>query len=118
MTFLYKEYFMQTILIILITCFFGLYCFLNSIDINEQQIEIRIIDQNTAEPQNMDTFIIKVNNISDLNSNFSTECCICMDSVDPIDSYRLSGCDYHIFHEECAQLYIENNFIRCPICNT
>lgn len=61
--------------------------------------------------------IIKVNNIAELNTNFDTTCCICLEYIDPIDSYKLNFCDYHLYHEECIKLYINNNFKKCPICN-
>ena len=75
----------------------------NSININIQ-----------PEP---DIIMIKVKNISDLNSNFDNICCICLEYIDPIDSYKLNICDYHLYHEQCIKLYIMNDFKKCPICN-
>ena len=61
--------------------------------------------------------ILKVNNISDLNNNYDDTCCICLEYIDPIDSYKLNICNFHLYHEECIKLYINNNFKKCPICN-
>ena len=85
--FLKKEAFMQALLIISAACFVGLYCFLNAIDTNEPRLVIMSGGQHINEAE---THIIKVNNVTELNSNFSSECCICIDSVDPIDSYKLA----------------------------
>lgn len=76
---------------------------INSINVNIQ-----------PEP---DIIIIKVKNISELNDNFDNTCCICLEYIDPIDSYKLNDCDYHLYHQECIKLYINNNFKKCPICN-
>ena len=76
---------------------------INSININIQ-----------PEPE---IIMIKVKNISDLNTNFDNTCCICLEYIDPIDSYKLNICDYHLYHEECIKLYIMNDFKKCPICN-
>ena len=40
---------------------------------------------------------------------------ICLELIDPINSFKLSNCDYHIFHEECINSYIENNFTKSII---
>ena len=76
---------------------------------------IQTVDMNsTNEP---DVIMIKVNNLSEINNNYNENCCICLECIDPIDSFRLNDCDYHLYHEECINLYIKNNFKKCPICN-
>ena len=76
--------------------------------------DIPLRHSNSNEP---DVIIIKVNNLSEINNNFNENCCICLEYIDPIDSFKLNECDYHLYHEECIKLYIKNNFKKCPICN-
>ena len=64
-----------------------------------------------------DINMLKVNNISELNNNYDNTCCICLENIDPIDSYKLNDCNYHLYHDECIKLYIKNGFKKCPICN-
>ncbi len=104
---------LQLIIFFISVCIFSCYCFI----IPERYIE----DDN---PEDMDNEIIpnnlvaiKVNNIDDLHPNFSRECCICLELVEPIESFKISNCDYHIYHESCINSYANFNFTRCPICN-
>ena len=75
------------------------------------------LDVNIQPHPEPDIIILKVNNISDLNNNYDDTCCICLEYIDPIDSYKLNICNFHLYHEECIKLYINNNFKKCPICN-
>ena len=74
------------------------------------------VDVNPNDTQS-DVVILKVQNISELNNNFSDNCCICLDYIEPLESYKLNDCNYHLYHEECIKLYTMNNFKKCPICN-
>lgn len=106
------------IFIIIIYAVTALCCKLNyncviSIDQNEERNEERetpVIHQNPIQS-------LKVTNIDELHENYSRECCICLENIDPIESFKLSNCQYHIFHEECIKMYIKNKFTRCPVCN-
>ena len=75
-------------------------------------------DINIHNNQNIDfSIIIKIDSINDLNQNFNNNCPLCLDLVVLKDSYKLSNCNYHIFHNECLIKYVKNNFEKCPICN-
>ena len=75
------------------------------------------VSENVPEnvPQNI--VALKVNNIDELNLNYSKECCICLENIDPIDSFKLSNCNFHIYHKKCINKYIDCKFTKCPICN-
>lgn len=80
----------------------------NDISNLSNNVSNNISNQNiTIEPE---TIMIKVNNISELNHNFNDNCCICLEYIDPIDSYKLDDCDYHLYHKECIKLYIQNKY--------
>lgn len=81
--------------------------------LNDTQQTVIINNINT-QPQ---LIAIKVNNISELNHNFNDICPICIEDIDPIESYKLNVCNTHIFHEECINLYVNSNFSICPLCN-
>lgn len=81
----------------------------------EDNLENINIEMNEVLPNSL--IAVKVNNINDLHPNFSKDCCICLEFVDPIDYFKLSNCDYHIYHESCLNSYIECNFTKCPVCN-
>lgn len=84
----------------------------------QQEIIIPTVNINTTNVDiQPDVIILKVTNISELNNNFSDNCCICLEYIDPLDSYKLNNCRYHLYHEECIKLYTMNNFKKCPICN-
>ena len=109
----------QVILFLITSLFCGIYCFISSLSDENVHDDDDIRNNDTI---NIDIVVnnihaVKVNNIDNLNPNFSTECCICLELIDPIDSFKLSNCDFHIFHEDCINSYLENNFTRCPVCN-
>ena len=54
--------------------------------------------------------IIKVDNIQQISNNYNDICPICIDNIEIIDSYKLDICNQHIYHKECIELYINNNF--------
>ena len=112
---------LQIILFLLSAIFASIYCVLNtlfySIDDDDDLVNNTNIETINIEVVQNNLIVVKVNNIDDLHPNFSKECCICLESIDPIDSFKLSNCNYHIFHEICIKSYIENNFTRCPVCN-
>ena len=111
-----------------IIVFLFLYC---CIDILENQVNLdNNLYNNNLDNNNLDNIRTinievlptilraeKVNNIKDLHENFSNECSICLELIEPIDSYKLSNCNYHIYHKECIESYLEQNFTKCPICN-
>ena len=106
----------KLIIFFISVCIFSCYCFI----IPERYIEddnLEDMDNENDEiiPNNL--VAIKVNNINDLHPHFSKECCICLEIVEPIDSFKLSNCNYHIYHESCIKSYSNFNFTRCPICN-
>ena len=115
----------QIIMLIIISLFTAIYCFISLLseevieDIVEEieNIEDDTPNNSTIEILTNNLYAVKVNNINNLNPNFSSECCICLELIDPIDSFKLSNCDFHIYHENCINLYLENNFRRCPVCN-
>ena len=98
-----------------------LYCCVNileNIDDNNPNLErINNIERINIEVETPIIIPEKVNNIKDLHENFSNECCICLDNIEPIDSFKLSNCNFHIYHKECLETYLEQNFRKCPICN-
>ena len=88
---------------------------LNSVLSNENNLEesqhtIPTITYNTAE-------ILKVENINDIDKNHNDICPICLDEIDPINSYKLYFCKFHIFHKECLISYKNKNYNICPLCN-
>ena len=109
--------------------FFGTRNFINEdniqIEINEDNIQIEINEDNIQIEINESYDIntenkgqpIKVLNIDDLNSNFNNTCPICLDIIEPIDAYKLAICDFHIYHKNCIDIYINNDYIKCPVCN-
>ncbi len=76
-----------------------------------------IITNNTDDNIQPQLIPIKVNNITELNDNFNDICPICIENIDPIDSFKLNVCNIHIFHEECINMYVNSNFAICPLCN-
>lgn len=102
-----------------------LYCCVNILDnIDDFNNNLNLERNNNIERINIDVVPsiikpdkVKVNNIKDLHENFSNECCICLENIEPIDSFKLSNCNYHIYHNECLETYLEQNFTKCPICN-
>ena len=112
--FFYDKRSLQLILFLIAAFIIAFYCFLYTLEIDEDDLEIDNVEIEIV-PNHL--ISIKVNNIEDLHPNFNEECCICLELIDPINSFKLSNCDYHIFHEECINSYIENNFTRCPVCN-
>ena len=96
------------------TCIKGFFGTRNFINEDNIQIEINesydINTENKGQP-------IKVLNIDDLNSNFNNTCPICLDIIEPIDAYKLAICDFHIYHKNCIDIYINNDYIKCPVCN-
>ena len=86
------------------------------IEINEDNIQIEINESYDINTENKGQ-PIKVLNIDDLNSNFNNTCPICLDIIEPIDAYKLAICDFHIYHKNCIDIYINNDYIKCPVCN-
>ena len=88
---------------------------LNSVSYNENNLEesqhtIPTITYNTEE-------ILKVENINDIDKNHNDICPICLDEIEPIVSYKLNFCKFHIFHKECLISYKNKNYNICPLCN-
>ena len=69
------------------------------------------------QPDDDNIIIQKVLNISETELNFNDICPICLDNIDPIDSYKLNICNCHIYHKICIEIYLNNNFTICPLCN-
>ena len=101
---------------------------LNNINNNSNDNNINFnFNNNNRNDQNDDfdyinhnidfSIIIKIESVNDLNNNFDTNCPLCLDAVNINNSYKLSNCNYHIFHYECLIKYLKNSFSKCPICN-
>lgn len=132
-------YFISLFLLFSISLYLFFYLFLEKIDECDQDEinarEQRVIDisrqtrvrrrqQNNngngnENPINLEPILIaiKVQNITEINDNYNDICPICIENIDPIDSYKLNICNTHIFHEECINLYVNNDYIICPLCN-
>ena len=116
----------QTILILLCLCLYITHCFCEIVE-NENDLDNHIESiynddsdsdhDSESEHNQTPQIIIKINNLKDLNTNFSHECCICLDKIDPILAFKLPSCNYHIYHEDCLNLYLQNKFYKCPVCN-
>ena len=53
-----------------------------------------------------------------INEDLSDICCICLDNICHTDKVcHINDCKKHIYHLECAQIYKNNNFYICPLCN-
>ena len=117
--FLFHTYntFLQTILILTCLLLYFLYCFCKKI--HNEEIDNNVHNSfDGISSNNLEQIeVIQINNLNDLNNNYNSQCCICLDEVDPIISYRLASCSYHIFHEECLKLYLDNKYCKCPVCN-
>ena len=106
------------ILVIIIYAVVVICCKISFGDICTQNVPILDYTPSSESNQNLNPLIaLKVNNIDELDPNYSKECCICLENIDPLESFKLSNCKYHLFHEQCIQTYIDNNFTKCPICN-
>ena len=81
----------------------------NPIIVNNGRLEIGI-EQNPLEYS-------KVTNINEINHNYNDICPICIEDIEAIDSYKLNICNNHIFHKDCLEIYVNNNFTICPLCN-
>ena len=111
---------LHVILVIIIYAFIVICCKLNYGNCTHN---LPILDYYTSDSEsnlnNLNPLIaLKVNNIYELDPNYSKECCICLENIDLLESFKLSNCKYHLFHEQCIQKYIDNNFTKCPTCNT
>ena len=121
----------QSTLVISITCTICLFLFCTSCYNNENDTSINeavldINDNNQGILPNItlnevreddDNILIKVTNINDIESNYNDCCPICLENIEPIESYKLSTCNIHIFHKNCLIEYKRNNFSICPLCN-
>jgi len=104
-------------------------CDQNEMDMREQRIrdlarQTRVRrrqhdDNDNENPINLEPILIaiKVQNITEINDNYNDICPICIENIDPIESYKLNICNTHIFHEDCINLYVNNDYIICPLCN-
>lgn len=106
------------ILVIIIYAIVAICCRINFSDIITPHL-LHTFNNNESELNQNSNKIkaTKVNNINELDPNYSSECCICLENIDLLDAYKLSNCKYHLFHEKCIISYIDNNFTKCPVCN-
>ena len=106
------------VLVIIIYTMVAICCRINFSEVLTPHL-LHTLNNNESElNQNSDKIkAIKVNNIKELDPNYSRDCCICLENIDLLDAYKLSNCKYHLFHENCIKSYIDNNFKKCPVCN-
>lgn len=55
--------------------------------------------------------------IRNLPYNYSDTCPICIEKLENSDVCTFEMCNFHYYHIECMNGYIENGFTHCAICN-